>query len=53
MAEIVRPDNDPIVEQWRQAVAALARVEKVCDNADAFGDEIEVADIRAAMDGEE
>jgi len=31
------------------ALAAIARVEKVCDSAEAFGDEIEVADILAAL----
>jgi hypothetical protein len=53
MAEIIRPDNDPIVEQWRRAVAALERVATVCDDAEFFGDEIEVVDIRAALDGAE
>ena len=38
MTEIIHADNDPIVEQWRQAVAALARVEERCQQMRLWGD---------------
>jgi hypothetical protein len=31
MAEIVRPDSDPVVEQWRQLMTVLERVQKLSD----------------------
>jgi len=66
MAEIVRPDNDPIVQQWRQAVAALGRVSALADEwlvmcgATEWPDDLPTAVwadagriIRAALDGAE
>jgi len=43
-------ERDELLRQLADANATCARVEKVCDAADAFGDEIEVADIRAALE---
>ena len=50
MAEIEIPDNHPLVEQWRQAVAALARVSALCDE---WGYTSEAEQVRDALDGGE
>jgi hypothetical protein len=42
--ERLKADND-------QMSATIDRVAKFCDDADSFGDEIETADIRAALEG--
>ena len=38
MTEIIHADNDPIVEQWRQAIATLERVEERCQQMRLWGD---------------
>lgn len=68
MCEVVHADNDPVVEQWRQATAAITRVEALAtawacggpwsDNPDLNQITWRVLDtaasqIRKALDGEE
>ena len=59
MAEIIRPDNDPIVEQWRQLKTVLERVQKLSDAWDRAFDMQFVsfnavkADLHQALEGGE
>ena len=32
MSDIIHADGDPVVEQWRKAVATLARLEALADS---------------------
>ena len=46
---VLSDENSELVDEVVAARATVARVVHVCDSAEAFGDEIEVADIRAAL----
>jgi len=59
MAEVIRPDNVPVVEQWRQLMTVLERVQRLSDAWDAATDMQFVSfnavrdDLRQALEGGE